>query len=100
MYLSEEALRKLTKNELVNTARKTIFSFSKCSEKMVFAKKIALEYDLSCIIKKGDISFTRKYDLILQVEKNLIFLKKIHGNRIYSSIVLKRWSFQKSSTGI
>ena len=26
-------------------------------------KKIALEYDLSCIIGKGDISFSRKYDL-------------------------------------
>ena len=57
-------------NEIVHpnqmhTARKTIFSFSKCSEKMVFQKKIALEYDLSRIVKKDDISFPRKYDLIL-----------------------------------
>ena len=29
------------------------------------SKKIALEYDLSCIISKDDISFSRKYDLIL-----------------------------------
>ena len=29
------------------------------------SKKIALEYDLSCIIRKDDISFPRKYDLIL-----------------------------------
>ena len=43
--------------------------FFKCSEKMVFPKKIALEYDLSCyIIWKDDISFSRKYDLILQTE--------------------------------
>ena len=34
------------------TARKTIFSFSKCFEKIVFPKKIALEYGLSCIIRK------------------------------------------------
>ena len=46
-----------------NTVRKTIFSFSRRPEKMVFPKKIALEYDLSCIIGKDDISFSRKYDL-------------------------------------
>ena len=45
------------------TARKTIFSFSRRPEKMVFPKKIALEYDISCIIGKDDISFSRKYDL-------------------------------------
>ena len=30
----------------------------------------------------------------------MIFLKKIHGNMIFSSNVLKRWSFQKNRTGI
>ena len=29
------------------------------------SKKLALEYDLSCIIRKDDISFPRKYDIIL-----------------------------------
>ena len=29
------------------------------------SKKIALEYDLSCIIIKDDIAFSQKYDLIL-----------------------------------
>ena len=29
------------------------------------SKKIALEYDLSCIIRKDDVSFSQKYDLIL-----------------------------------
>ena len=38
---------------------KTIFSFSKSSEKMVFPKKIALEYDLSCIIWKDGAFFTQ-----------------------------------------
>ena len=49
----------------IYTARKTIFSISKCSEKMVFQKKVALEYDLSRIVKKDDNSVPRKYDLIL-----------------------------------
>ena len=56
-------LKKVTK--ATNTARKTIFSFSKCSEKMIFQKKIALEYDLSCIIKKDGIPFPQRYDFIV-----------------------------------
>ena len=40
--------------------------FFKCSEKMIFPKKIALNYDLSCcIIWKDDISYSQKYDLVL-----------------------------------
>ena len=35
------------------------------SEKMVFLKKVALEYDPSCIISKDDISFSRNNDLII-----------------------------------
>ena len=35
--------------------------FFRCSEKLVFSK-IALEYDLSCIIWKDGI-FSRKYDI-------------------------------------
>ena len=50
---------------LFYTARKTIFPFSKCSEKMVFPKKNALECDLSCIIRKNDTPFSRKFDHIL-----------------------------------
>ena len=48
----------LAKLSLSHSAvRKTVFSFSRSSEEMVFPKKIALEYDLSCIIRKNDISF-------------------------------------------
>ena len=39
-----------------------IFSFQ-TSRKDGLSKKIALEYDLSCIIGKDDISFSQKYDL-------------------------------------
>ena len=34
--------------------------FFKCSEKMVFSKRIALGYDLSCTIWKGGVFFPRK----------------------------------------
>ena len=51
------------------------YSFSKCSENIVFSKQIASEYDLLCIIKKDDI-FCRKYDLILYTENETIFLKR------------------------
>ena len=47
--------------------------FKHCTENHIFffqtswtdglSRKIALEYDISCIIGKGDISFSRKYDL-------------------------------------
>ena len=42
-----------------NTSKNHIFF--KCPEKMVFPKKIALEYDLSCIIWKDSIFFPGKY---------------------------------------
>ena len=115
------------------TARKTIFSFSKCSEKMIFpkklhwnmiflvssgkmiflfpenmilffrrkmkddlsqkkymeiwyilqmfrkdglSKKIALEYDLSYIMRKDGISFSRKYDIFLWTENERWYFSK------------------------
>ena len=45
------------------------------------SKKIALEYDLFCIIRKDDISFSRKYDFILKTEN-------------------KKWSFSKKNMEI
>ena len=53
-----------TEFDLLTLDEKT-FSFSKYSEKMIFPKKIALEYDFSCIIRKNDISFPQKDDIIL-----------------------------------
>ena len=62
-------------------------------------KKIALEYDLSCIIWKDGISFSNACFLIEQEMKD-DFSQEIQGNMIFSSNVLKRWSFEKSRTGI
>ena len=52
--------------------------FFRTSWKDGLSKKIALEYDLSCIIGKDDISFRRKYDLTRWVEN-------------------ERWSFLKNT---
>ena len=53
--------------------------FSRRHRKMVFPKKTALKYDLSCNIGKDGISFSRKYDLIPWTEN-------------------ERWSFWKKNT--
>ena len=48
--------------ESAHYTKNQIFFFQ-ASWKDGLSKKIALEYDLSCIIGKDDISFSRKYDL-------------------------------------
>ena len=45
-------------------------------------------------------SFLKIWSYSLDGKWKMIFLKKIHGNMIFSSNVLKRWSFQKNCTGI
>ena len=55
--------------------------FFKCSKKVVLPKKIILEYDLSCTIRKDSISFSRKHDIFLRRKmKDDLSQKKIHGN--------------------
>ena len=63
--------------------------FFKCSEKIVFPKKIALEYDLSSTIKKGGISFSRKYDIFSRPKVKDDLPQKIHGNIINISGIIK-----------
>ena len=72
--------------------------FSQTSWKGGLSKKIVLEFDLSCIIGKYDISFSRKFGLTFRrkMKDDLSKKKKkIHGNMKFSSNVLKRWTFQK-----
>ena len=77
------------------TARKTTFCFSRRLEKMIFLK-IALEYDLPCIIGKDDFSFPENMIIPPDRKWKMIFLKKkLYENMILSSNVLKRWSFEK-----
>ena len=64
---------------------------------MNFPKKIALEYDLSCIIRKGyifqNLDFLCKYEAIrFDANINQALHKKSY---FLSPNVPKRWSFQK-----
>ena len=77
------------------TARKTFFFFQDVLKRWSFQKNW-LEYDLSRIIQKVHVSFSRKYDLRPETEnERWSFSKKTHENMIFSSNFLKRWSFQK-----
>ena len=78
-----------------NIARKTKFYFFKRPEKMVFPKKSW--WNLIFLVLSGKMIFLFSENIILPLDGKwkMIFLKKIHGNMIFSSNVLKRWSFQK-----
>ena len=62
---------KIKKNNMEKKIHGNIFS-ENFLKKWSFRKKIALEYDLFCIVRKDHISFFRKYDLILEI----IFFEK------------------------
>ena len=50
------------------------------------SKKIALEYDLSYIMRKDGISFSRKYDIFFYGWKMKNISQKIHGNMMFSVV--------------
>ena len=54
-----------TLTKAVTHCTKNLIFFLQMLWKDGLFNKIALEYDLSCIIRKDDISFPRKYGLIL-----------------------------------
>ena len=58
--------------------------FWKDISKKVFPNKIALEYDLSSTIRKNDISFSRKYDIVSCQKVKDDLSQKIHGNMMFS----------------
>ena len=68
--------------------------FFKCSEQMVFPKKIALEYNLSCTIREEDISFSRKYEIFsIEGKWKMIFVKKKYIEISCSLYIRKTWCF-------
>ena len=83
-----------------NTAQKTILSFPKCSEKMVFPKNRTGIWSFLCYQERWYFFLPKISSFSLDGKWKMIFLKKRHGNIIFSSNVLKRWSFQKNQTGI
>ena len=56
---------------------------------MMFPKKIALEYDLPCIISKEGISFSRKHDIFLWTENERWSFSKRHENMMLSVYSVK-----------
>ena len=82
------------------TTWKTIFSFSRGPEQIVFPKK--LRWNMIFLVLSGKMIFLFTENMILpsypQTEnEKSSFSKKLHGNMIFFSNVLKRWSFQKGS---
>ena len=77
------------------TARKTIFSFSRRPEKMVFPKKS--RWNMIFLVLLGKIMFLFLENMILTLggKWKMIFFKKIQGNMIFSSGPPKRRSFQE-----
>ena len=80
-------------------ARKTIFSFSGSPEKIVFPKKLRL--NMIFLVSSGKVIFLFPKNMILPLGRKMKddLSKKTHGNMIFSSGVLKRWSFQKGHAG-
>ena len=75
-------------------ARKNIFSFSRRPEKMVFPKKLC--WNMIFLVLSGKMIFVFPENMILPLRRKIKdnLSQKIHGN-IFSSNVLKGWSFQK-----
>ena len=75
------------------TARKTIFPFSRCPEKMVFPKN--LRWNMIFLTLLGKMIFLFPENMILCFRRKMKddLSQKIHGN-IFSSNFLKRWPFQ------
>ena len=92
--LSEAVLLGKSSKSLKAMSLHGIFFFH-TSSKDGLSKKIALESDLSCIIGKDYISFSRQYDLTPRCKMKDDLSQKNNGNMIFTSNVLKRWFFQK-----
>ena len=79
----------------MNTAGKTIFSFSGRPEKMVFPKMLRWNMIFLVLSGKMIFLFPKIWSYTLDGKWKMIFLKKKHGNMIFSLNLLKIWSFQR-----
>ena len=77
------------------TTRKSIISCSRHPEKMVFPKKSRWNIIFLVLLGKIMLIFLKNMILTLAGKWKMIFFKKIQGNMIFSSGLLKRRSFQK-----
>ena len=96
-----------------DTSRKTIFSFSKCPEKMVFPKK--LHWNMIFLVLSGKMVFlfpeniilsfrqkmeddhsqknTWKYDIFFKYSEKIAFPKKSHWNMIFPVVLSGKMFF-------
>ena len=79
----------------VTLHEKPYFLFPNVLKRWSFQKKIALEYDLFCIIRKDVFLFLENIILLSKRKMKDDLSQKIHENMIFSSNTPKRWSFQK-----
>ena len=71
------------------TARKTIFYFSKFSKTIFFSKSIALEYDLSCIIRREGFFSPENMILFFRQKMKDHLSQKIQHSMIFSVYSVK-----------
>ena len=85
----------LLMSNLTVTARKTIFSFSRRPEKVVFPKKS--HWNIIFLVLSGNIMFLFPENMVLHFRRKMKddLSPKIHGILIFSSNFLKIWSFMK-----
>ena len=72
---------------LLNTTQKTIFSFSKCSEKIIFPKK--LHRSMIFHVLPGKMVFFPEHIILFFRRKMKDISQKIHGNMIFSVYLVK-----------
>ena len=84
--------------EYLNTARKNIFPFSKCSEKMVFPESLDWNVIFLELSRKMIFLFLKILIIFFRRKRKITFLKEIHGIMTFSESVLKRWLFHKNCT--
>ena len=79
------------------TARKTIFLYQNILKRWSFQNNCAGIWSFFHYQEKWYFFFPKIWSYSLDGKWKIIFLKKIHGNMIFSSNAQKRWSFQKKA---
>ena len=80
------------------TARKTTFFFSNVLKRWSFQKSRTGIWSFLYYQERWYYFFPKIWSYSLDTKGKMIFLKKIPRNMIFSSNVLKRWSFQEIRT--
>ena len=77
--------------QIFNSLDEEPYFFPKCSKKIVFPKKIALDSDPSCIFRKDSISFPENMILFFRQKMKTDLSQKLHGNIFFVYSV--KWLF-------